>query len=111
MSLPDEIRDYLKYIAKSVKEAIPVTAIYLFGSYADGTYREGKSDLDIYVVSPDTSRRRLELGVAARLSFERKLDVPIELIVNHDQDFEERKNMPYSLEYDVITKGVNINAL
>jgi predicted nucleotidyltransferase len=109
MTLPDEIRDYVKYIAKSISEAIPVTAIYLFGSYADGTYRQDKSDLDIYVVTTDKSRKWFELTRAARRSFTRKMRIPIDLIVNYDDVFEYRSKGEFTLEYQVLTKGVNIN--
>jgi predicted nucleotidyltransferase len=34
MTITPQIREKLKVIVKNVKEAMPVSAIYLFGSYA-----------------------------------------------------------------------------
>jgi predicted nucleotidyltransferase len=111
VALPDEIRDYLRYIVSAIKAAILVKEIYLFGSYANGTYREGKSDLDIYIVSPDKTKQRRELSLAVRQSFERKMQLPIEIVVNYEDDFEERSKMFMSLENEIITKGVAISAI
>lgn len=65
-----EIKEIVeKYRAQLTGLGIRPVQIYLFGSYARGTAREG-SDIDLIVVSPDFSRlnfrERLEiLGVAA----------------------------------------------
>ena len=40
MTIPDDIKAYVEYIAQCIKDAMPVTAIYLFGSYAKGNFRE-----------------------------------------------------------------------
>jgi len=58
-----------KYRAQLAGLGIRPSQVYLYGSYARGTAREG-SDVDLIVVSPDFSalnfRERLEiLGVAA----------------------------------------------
>jgi predicted nucleotidyltransferase len=109
MTLPEEIREYLKYIAASISAAMPVSAIYLFGSYAQGEYRVNRSDLDLYIVSTDKSKQWYELTRVARKSFTRKMRIPIDLIVNHDDIFQEQSQKPYTLEHEVITNGININ--
>jgi len=55
MNIPENILEYVEYIAQSIKNSMPVSAIYLFGSYAKGNFREN-SDLDIYVITPDRSK-------------------------------------------------------
>ena len=65
-----EIKEIVeKYRAQLVGLGIHPVQVYLYGSHARGTAREG-SDVDLVVVSPDFStlnfRERLEiLGVAA----------------------------------------------
>jgi predicted nucleotidyltransferase len=109
MTLPNEISDYLKYIVSTIKAVMPVTAIYLFGSYADGTYRKDRSDLDIYVITSDKSKRRLEWMRIARMSFDKIVNIPLDLVVNYEDRFEERSKSESTLEYQVITKGVTIH--
>ena len=109
-NFPEDIRDYLNYITECIKNTIPVSAIYLFGSYAKGNYREN-SDLDIYVVTPDKSIRLLELGVKVNMSFERRIRIPIDVMVGYEEDFFSRSKLINTLENEVATKGVNINAL
>lgn len=109
MTVAPQIRDSLKLIVKSINEAMPVSAIYLFGSYAYGVPNEN-SDLDIYIVTPDKSKRRIDWAVHARKSFGAAVKLPIDLIVNYDDEFENRSKINVSFEYEVATKGVNISA-
>ena len=109
MNLPQEISDYLDYIVQCIKDTMPVSAVYLFGSYATGNYREN-SDLDIYIVTPDRSRRLLDLAVEVDRSIGMPRDMAIDILVNYDEDFEKRSRQFCTLEQEVIKKGVNIYA-
>jgi len=110
MNIPDEIQEYVTYIAQCIKDAMPVTAIYLFGSYAKGNYREN-SDLDIYVVTPDKSKHRVDWSIIAGRSFERKVRIPIEILVDYEDEFERRSKWLNSVEREVLDTGVNINVI
>ena len=110
MNIPDEIQEYVNYIAQCIKDAMPVTAIYLFGSYAKGNYREN-SDLDIYVVTPDKSKRMHDWYLEAASAFERKIRMPIEILVGYEDDFERRSKWLNSVEREVVDTGVLINVL
>jgi len=109
MAITPQIREKLKIIVKNVKEAMPVSAIYLFGSYAYGTPSEN-SDLDIYIVTPDKSKRKVDWAIHARKSFGNEVKVPVDVIVNYDDEFHSRSKINFSIEYEVVTKGVNISA-
>jgi predicted nucleotidyltransferase len=89
-----EIQEKLNVIKDAVLSAVPDTeAIYLFGSYACGEPHE-YSDLDIYVVVPDSvSKRLLDLHyeITHRLSL-KKLIFPYDLLVQYSGVFERKKN-------------------
>ena len=110
MNIPENIQEYVEYIAQSIKNAMPITAIYLFGSYAKGNFREN-SDLDIYVITPDKSKRQTEWYLEAVDSFERKINMPLEILVGYEDDFEIRSKWLNSVEREVIDTGVKINVV
>ena len=105
ISKPLEIIDYLNKIVKNIKDTIPLTAIYLFGSYAVGNYKEN-SDIDIYIVTPDRSKRLIEheLEVSRAIGYPRKM--AIDIVVGYQDDFEKRSKLFFSLEQQVVKSGV-----
>ena len=109
MDLPESVSEYLEHITEGIKNTMPVSAIYLFGSYAKGNYREN-SDIDIYVVTPDKSRRLLDLGLEADMSFEHRLRIPVEILVGYEDDFERRSKLINTVENEIIETGLNIYA-
>ena len=48
----NKIKQRLDQISKIIVDTIPAEAIYLFGSYANGTHNKD-SDIDLYVVFND----------------------------------------------------------
>ena len=108
MTPQQQINEVLISIVKTVKETMPVSLIYLFGSYANGVPDE-HSDLDIYIVTPDKSKRRIDWAVQARKSVGRSIRMPMDFIVNYDDEFESRSQIAVSLEHEVVTRGVNIS--
>ena len=109
MEMTLQIRENLKIIVKIVKEIMPASAIYLFGSYANGKPNE-YSDLDIYIITPDKSKRRIDWAIQARKAFSSVVKIPIDVLVNYDDEFERRSKIYVSFEHEIATKGVNISA-
>ena len=109
MNLPIEISDYLNKITENIKKAIPVSKIYLFGSYAMGNYNVS-SDLDLYVVTSDKSRRPIDLEVEVSRAIGTPRKMSIDILVNHQDEFEKRSMMFYTLEQQVVTKGIILYA-
>ena len=99
----------LKTIAKQIKFLLPNGEAYLFGSYAYGTPHEN-SDLDILVVCPDKSIRKIELIQKIRKSFSREVNMPVDLLIDYNDEFAERKKNHVTLEHKVANEGINLNA-
>ena len=101
------------YINQEVQEiqdliiaAVPVSQIFLFGSYAKQTQSD-KSDYDFYVVIPDNSMRPLDATrvISSALRSARKR--PIDLLVGSESKFNKYKNV-YSIEKEVFNNGVKL---
>ena len=78
--------------------------IYLFGSYAEGTYGE-QSDLDFYIVVKDGTENLADLTSQAYRSIRGIKRRPVDIIVGTERRFNERRNRP-TVEGEVYRKGV-----
>ena len=94
----------LDEIKRKLVEQLSPVRLYLFGSYADGTYTED-SDLDLYiVVHNDVS----DLSDAASRAYRAVRDVkrrPVDILVGTLARFEEKRLTP-SVENEVYRTGV-----
>lgn len=78
--------------------------VYLFGSYADGTYDE-ESDFDFYIVVDDAQGNLLDLMDHAYSAISEIKTRPVDILVGTLSRFESRKTKP-SIENEVYQKGV-----
>lgn len=78
--------------------------IYLFGSFANGTYTE-ESDFDFYIIVGDGTKNLKDLTTQAYRSIRMIKKRPVDIIVQTESMFEDRKNIP-SIEQEVMTNGV-----
>lgn len=78
--------------------------VYLFGSYADGSYT-AESDFDFYIVVNDGVTDLAALTTEAYRSIRKVKKHPVDIIVGTKSRFETRKNIP-SVENEVYEKGV-----
>ena len=86
-----------------VAQLTPVS-VYLFGSFATGTYTE-ESDLDFYIVVEDSAKDLADLTMQAYRAIRRLKKRPVDIIVGTKSRFEKRKEFP-SVENEVYEKGV-----
>lgn len=71
-----EIESIVKEYAELLKQEIKLDRVYLFGSYAKGTYNDN-SDIDIAVVADDFTGDRFEDSLKLR-KLRRRIDCRIE---------------------------------
>ncbi|MCC6094681.1 MAG: nucleotidyltransferase domain-containing protein [Eubacterium sp.] len=96
----NELKDCL------VKKLSPLK-IYLFGSFAEGK-QSNTSDYDFYIIVNDRAGHNVnDLTTEAYKSVRRVKRRPVDIIVNTQSHFDERKDIP-SIEYDVNHKGIII---
>lgn len=88
---------------KFVEQLAPLR-VYLFGSYADGTYDQD-SDFDFYIVVDDAQTDMLDLITRAYSAVSEIKKHPVDILVGTHSKFESRKHRP-SIENEVYRKGV-----
>ena len=94
----------LEIIKEGILKTVPAVAIYLFGSYAIGTYNED-SDIDIYVVVPDMDVDLVDLRSDIRMNLRNKKSMPMDLLIGKASVFDRRKQ-GLTLESIIAREGV-----
>ena len=86
--------------------AVDPLKVYIFGSFASGTYTDD-SDYDFYIVVDD-SENLYETNFECQKSIFSILTRPVDIIVRHDSFFSEYGPLPATLfvEGDVYRKGI-----
>jgi predicted nucleotidyltransferase len=97
------INDTLYSIKTAILKYVEAKAIYLFGSYAYGS-PTSKSDIDIYVVVPDSADDIASLYVSILTDLNEKNIYFIDLLFGKESVFSRRKR-EYILEKTIYTKG------
>jgi uncharacterized protein len=99
--ITEEIRELAN---RFVSELSPLK-VYLFGSFAEGRENEN-SDYDFYIVVSDSEKDMIEVTVKAYRAIRYMSSRPVDIIVNTDRAFKERKADVSSLEYEVERRGI-----
>jgi len=100
------IQNELDLITATIKANTNPESIYLFGSYANGI-PNSNSDIDIYVVVPDSETDTIELNAKICMDLSVKKMMPIDLLIGKKSVFENRKNR-LTLENVIANEGVKI---
>jgi len=106
--MDEAIARELELIKEGVLQVVPDTeAIYLFGSYAYGEPNKD-SDLDIYVVVPDSVKENpLDVGADIRLNLWKKSRLPLDILVGTSSTFNRRKTGA-TIQRTVADRGVRL---
>ncbi len=93
----EELKDH--FVAELKPERV-----YLFGSFATGSYTD-QSDLDFYIVMSDATSDLPQTTAQAYHAIRGLKRHPVDIIVGRKSRFEKRKTLP-SIENEVYKKGV-----
>jgi len=96
--------ELLNELTLSIKSVHPDCKIILFGSYAKGEQNE-ESDLDICVLVPELTYRRADMEIDAACAIRRGFPLPIDLSLYTFDEFEEKSQKKYLLQYDIKKDG------
>jgi len=100
------IQNELDLITAAIKANTNPESIYLFGSYANGV-PNSDSDIDIYVVVPDSETDTIELNAKICMALSVKKMMPMDLLIGKKSVFENRKNR-LTLEKVIANEGIKI---
>jgi predicted nucleotidyltransferase len=100
------IQSELDLITAAIKANTTPESIYLFGSYANGV-PNSDSDIDIYVVVPDSETDTIGLNAKICMDLSIKKMMPVDLLIGKKSVFENRKER-LTLENVIANEGVKI---
>jgi predicted nucleotidyltransferase len=99
----ENLAERIETIKDSILKNVPAKYIYLYGSYAYGNPTE-KSDVDIYLVTPDNVANTLEIYSKIMVDLSLKKIFFVDLLLNRESVFNKRK-MENILEETIFQKG------
>jgi predicted nucleotidyltransferase len=97
------ISEKIENIKDSILKHVPAKYIYLFGSYANGNPTDN-SDIDIYIITPDSVNNFSELYTKIKLDLSDKKIFFIDLLLNTESKFNSRK-INHIFERTISQKG------
>ena len=101
-----EIQEELATVVQAISSYTKIEMIFLFGSWA---YGEPKidSDLDIYLVIPDSDIDLFDLNAEIRFALYKKLRSPLDLVIAKKSVFE-RRSKALTIENMIKNRGICI---
>jgi len=99
----EAFEEKIAIIKESVLKNVSAKCIYLFGSYAYGTPTD-QSDIDIYIVLPDTVENVLQLYGKIMVDLSIKKLFVVDMLLSRESVFNVRK-MENILEETIFQKG------
>lgn len=95
----------LKNAVTVIQNNVDVKKIYLFGSYADNTYTDD-SDLDLCIVASLAGLRKIDILRKIRKAMIQDIDMPVDLLVYDDAEFNERVVSMATMEHKIAQEGI-----
>ena len=100
------LKEVFNTIIQAISSKTKIENLFLFGSWANGNPKTD-SDLDIYLVIPDSDVDICELNAEIRFSLYKKLSLPLDLVIAKKSVFD-RRSKALTLESMILKEGVCI---
>ena len=100
----EEVTKEIEEIRNRLAEWLMPRKIYLFGSYADGTYGDD-SDYDFYVIVDDDAGNLADLTAEAYTVIGNERQHPVDILMGKSTRFKKMKTLP-TIENEVYRRGV-----
>lgn len=97
----------LREAIQSMKDAFPISDVYVFGSYARGDQRP-ESDIDLLVVCSESPRDFFDLAYEIRKYLHERIDLALDVMVTTGPAFEKRRSQPWTVEYTAHCEGLAV---
>lgn len=98
----------INILADTIAKKFSTRKIFLFGSYAYGK-PQFESDLDICIITDLGNKRKIELIRDIRREINLYFQIPIDILLYDNNEFNERSIHPATLEYKILKQGILIN--
>lgn len=100
----DAEKNEIKILSDRIAGQIKPMRIYLFGSFANGSYND-ESDYDFYLVMKDEVRDLSDISFRAYKSIRHIKKRPVDILVGTESKFERLRKLP-TVENEVYNRGV-----
>ena len=97
----------LRLAGKALAKKFGASRVILFGSHAYGR-PDTDSDVDICVILDLSGKRKIEVLREIRRELSDIVSSPLDILVYSKSEFDERANVPSTLEHKILTQGINI---
>lgn len=105
MMISEEQMDSL---VNTISEKFNPQKIFLFGSYAYGN-PGSDSDLDLCIITDLGGKRKIDLVRDIRREVRPYFQIPMDILIYEDKEFNERAILNNTLEYKILKQGILIN--
>jgi predicted nucleotidyltransferase len=99
--------EQLERTLDSIKDAFPVEAVCVFGSYANGSAGPD-SHIDLLVVFPDRPGDLFELTYEIRRYLHERIELAVDVVVTTTEQFKQRQHQPWTVEHVAHAEGVAV---
>jgi len=100
----EKIQEELAIIIQAINSNTKIEKAFIFGSWAYGNPKPN-SDLDIYLVIPDSDIDLFDLNAQIRFALYKKLSLPLDLVITKKSVFE-RRSKSLTLENVIAKHGI-----
>ncbi|NOZ61667.1 MAG: nucleotidyltransferase domain-containing protein [Calditrichaeota bacterium] len=95
----------IKVIANRIAKKIKTSRIFVFGSFAYGKPGQD-SDLDLCIITNLMNRRKIEIMREIRREISRDYQIPMDILIYDNKEFEERARHQNTLEHKILKQGI-----